>query len=88
VTLADLRERKLVALREDGSPDPLDEQPLDRALADRTIVSDVVYLRGSDGNLHPYKMSSRSLFDQTDLIGIANYISARRPPSGGVPRRA
>lgn len=76
VTLTDLRERNLVALREDGSPYPLDEQPLARALADRTIVSDVVYLRGSAGTLHPYKMSSRPFFDPDgNLIGIANYIT-------------
>jgi CheY-like chemotaxis protein len=84
VTLADLRERKLVALREDGSPYPLSEQPLARALADRTIVSDVVYLRGSDGNLHPYRMSSRPFFDPDgNLIGVANYIT---DVTGSMPR--
>lgn len=81
VTLADLRERKLIALRADGSPYPLEEQPLARALADRKAISDVVYLRGADGNIHPYTMSSRPFFDPDgNLIGVANYVTESKDP--------
>jgi CheY-like chemotaxis protein len=77
VTLADLRERELLARRADGSPYPIEEQPLARALADRTPVSDVVYLRGEDGEVRPYTMSSRPFFDPDgNLIGVANYVTA------------
>ena len=48
VSLADLRARGVLGLRADGSPYPLDEQPLARALTGRTPVSDVVYLRSTD----------------------------------------
>jgi PAS fold len=76
VTLADLRERNLVALRADGSPYPLEDQPLARALADRNAFSDLVYLRRADGNLHPYRISSRPFFDPDgNLIGVANYVT-------------
>jgi hypothetical protein len=72
VTLADLSERNLVALRADGSPYPLEDQPLARALADRNAFSDV-YLRRGDGNVHPYRISSRPFFDPDgNLIGVAN----------------
>ena len=77
VTLADLRERKLVALRANGSPYPLEEQPLARALADRKAVSDVVYLRDAAGKIKPYMMLSRPFFAPGgELIGVANYITA------------
>lgn len=80
VTLADLRERKLVALRSDGSPYPLEQQPLARALADRKAASDVVYLRRGDGIVHPYRMSSRPFFDPDgNLIGVANYVADATP---------
>lgn len=76
VTLADLRQRKLVALRADGSPYPLEEQPLARAFADRKAVSDVVFLRGQDDSVRPYSMSSRPFFDPGGaLIGVANYVT-------------
>jgi PAS domain-containing protein len=77
VTLADLREREMLARRADGSPYPLEEQPMARALIDRKAVSDVVYLRGEDGEVSPYTMSSRPFFDPDgELIGVANYVRA------------
>jgi CheY-like chemotaxis protein len=76
VTLADLRKRQLVALRANGSPYPLEEQPLARALADRKAVSDVVYLRDKNRKVRPYTMLSRPFFaPDGDLIGVANYIA-------------
>jgi hypothetical protein len=82
VSLADLRARGVLGLRADGSPYPLDEQPLARALTGRTPVSDVVYLRSADGALQPFTMTSLPFFSPDgELIGVGNYVTAARAPS-------
>ncbi|MHB8470866.1 MAG: response regulator [Gaiellaceae bacterium] len=81
VTLDDLRTRGVLGLRADGSPYPLDEQPLARALTDRKPVADVVYLRGADGDVRPYTMTSLPFFGPDgELIGVGNYVTDARPP--------
>ena len=84
VSLADLRARGVLGLRADGSPYPLDEQPLARALTGRTPVSDVVYLRAADGALQPFMMTSLPFFNpHGELIGVGNYVTAARAPADG-----
>lgn len=82
VSLADLHARGVLGLRADGSPYPLDEQPLAQALTSRAPVADVVYLRTENGTLQPFTMTSLPFFNPAgDLIGVANYVTdARRPP--------
>ena len=78
---ADLRTRGVLGLRADGSPYPLDEQPLARALTGRTPVSDVVYLRSADGALQPFTMTSLPFFNPDgELIGVGNYVTSARVP--------
>ena len=82
VSLADLRARGVLGLRVDGSPYPLDEQPLARALTGRTAVSDVVYLRSADGALQPFTMTSLPFFNPDgELIGVGNYVTAACAPA-------
>ena len=65
-----------------GRPYPLDEHPLARALTGRTPVSDVVYLRSTDGALRPFTMTSLPFFDPDgELIGVGNYVTAARAPA-------
>ena len=82
VSLGDLRERGVLGLRADGSPYPLEEQPLARALTGRAPVSDVVYLRAEDGTLRPFTMTSLPFFNpEGELIGVGNYVTDARHPS-------
>ena len=82
VSLTDLRARGVLGLRADGSPYPLDEQPLARALTGRTPVSDVVYLRSAAGALQPFTMTSLPFFNPDgELIGVGNYVTAARAPA-------
>jgi CheY-like chemotaxis protein len=82
VSLADLRARGVLGLRADGSPYPLDEQPLARALTGRTPVSDIVYLRAADGTLEPFTMTSLPFFNPDgELIGVGNYVTGARVPA-------
>jgi CheY-like chemotaxis protein len=86
VSLADLRARGVLGLRADGSPYPLEEQPLARALTSRTPVSDVVYLRAEDGVLRPFTMTSLPFFNPGgDLIGVANYVTDAHHPQPQIP---
>jgi hypothetical protein len=79
VSLADLRARGVLGLRGDGSPYPLDEQPLARALTGRMPVSDVVYLRAADGGLQAFTMTSLPFFNPDgELIGVGNYVTSAR----------
>ncbi len=81
VSLADLRERGVLGLRADGSPYPLEEQPLARALTGRTPVADVVYLRAADGSLQPFTMTSLPFFNPDgELIGVGNYVTDAHDP--------
>jgi CheY-like chemotaxis protein len=81
VTFSDLRARGVLGLRADGSPYPLEEQPLARAFTGRTPVADVVYLRAADGSLRPFTMTSLPFFDPDgELIGVANYVTDAHPP--------
>ena len=81
VTLSDLRARGVLGLRADGSPYPLEEQPLAQALTGRTPVADVVYLRAEDGSLRPFTMTSLPFFNPGgDLIGVANYVTDAHHP--------
>ena len=82
VTVADLRARGVLGLRADGSPYPLEEQPLAQALSRHTPVTDVVYLRTEDGSLEPFTMTSLPFFSPGgELIGVANYVTDARRPS-------
>jgi CheY-like chemotaxis protein len=75
LTLAEIEARK-PALREDGSPCPVDELPLSRALSDAKPVAGVVYLRDSHGAVRPHGMASLPFFGPDgDLIGIATYVT-------------
>ena len=57
--------------------DPLEEQPLARALTSRMPVADVVYLRAADGTIQPFTMTSLPFFDPDgELIGVGNYVTA------------
>ncbi len=81
VTLSDLRARGVLGLRADGSPYPLEEQPLAQALTERSPVTDVVYLRTEDGSLRPFTMTSLPFFDPGgELIGVANYVTDAHHP--------
>lgn len=81
VTLADLRASGVLGLRADGSPYPLEEQPLARALTSREPVADVVYLRVADGGVRPFTMTSLPFFNpHGELIGVGNYVTEARPP--------
>jgi hypothetical protein len=80
VTLADLHGRGL-ARRADGSPVPLDEQPILRAMAERRAITGCVYLRVNGSGLRPYTMSSVPFFDSNgELIGVANYVTEAEEP--------
>ena len=86
VTLSDLRARGVLGLRSDGSPYPLEEQPLAQALTGRTPVADVVYLRAEDGSLRPFTMTSLPFFNPGgELIGVANYVSDAHHPQPRIP---
>ena len=81
VTLADLRARGVLGLRADGSPYPLDEQPLAQALTGRSPVADVVYLRGEDDSLRPFTMTSLPFFNPGgELIGVGSYVTDAHHP--------
>jgi CheY-like chemotaxis protein len=82
VTLADLRAKGVLGLRADGSPYPLEEQPLAQALTGRKPVADVVYLRGADGSVRPFTMTSLPFFNPDgELIGVGNYVTDAHPPA-------
>jgi CheY-like chemotaxis protein len=75
ITLADLRERG-IALRDDGSEYPLEEQPVVRALKERRPISEIIHLRLADSTVRPASMASVPFFDPDGrLIGVANYIT-------------
>lgn len=81
VTLADLRARGVLGLRADGSPYPIEEQPLARAFTGRIPVTDVIYLHAEDGSLRPFTMTSLPFFNPGgELIGVANYVTAAGHP--------
>ncbi len=81
VSHSDLRARGVLGLRADGSPYPLEEQPLAQALTERSPVTDVVYLRTEDGSLRPFTMTSLPVVDPAgELIGVANYVTDAHHP--------
>ena len=81
VTLSDLRASGVLGLRADGSPYPLDEQPLARAFTGRTPVAEVVYLREEDGSLRPFTMTSLPFFNPGgELIGVGSYVTDAHHP--------
>ena len=78
---ADLRARGVLGLRADGSPYPLEEQPLAQAFTGRIPVTDVIYLHAEDGSLRPFTMTSLPFFNPGgELIGVANYVTAAGHP--------
>jgi len=75
LTLADVHERK-PAFREDGTPCPEEELPLNRALAAAQPVADVLYVRDTEGTVRPYLMAALPFFaPDGDLLGVGSYVS-------------
>ena len=83
VSLADLRARGVLGLRADGSPYPLDEQPLARARSRDERPSPTLSIFAPPTELsNPFMMTSLPFFNPDgELIGVGNYVTAARAPA-------